>query len=589
MTDKPKTIQEAYAEVRNRSLNERDFTRDYQSNSRTVQQKPGGTVNWGDPDNKADFFRADAALRARQQQQAQQPVARPTAPVARPPATGARPAAPVARPAVPLPPRRPDELRRPPADGTIAGSDYGTSRAPRGPKVVTGPGQGGIDVARGDVAAVVPPPNATRDQSAAAERIDRTTQDRLSGNRTLAQQAGQGDAPVTPRNLATGVGGTPADRARPVRPREEIGGFHPDDLASLRQQNAEKNAAAQPPAAGPPVSGPPAATGGPQSRPSTISGALRNIDINYESGGKKKKMSESTLINAFLRLQETKAGNIFEAAKKAKKDYDKDGKIESEKDEVWGSRIRAAKAAGKMEESSCGCNGNCQCNVKEDVQQDAKKPLGDSSAIDRIKDKLGIAPKSSVDPNYKPATGASEEDKAALKKKIDDSMKEEVDFSEAELAHFASVLEAMPVSQGKNIQTQRTQQTRGDPVGDTVPARDLTDEYIYETKKKDPSELQKRGRKAGVKVGSYKMKGMDDVAGDEAKAEPKNLVAQNPRTYNKGGKNVVDLEHPSQKGVMRTVPAKEYDSFRTGYLNTEKPADKQRMHDSMVDRVFGKS
>ena len=54
-------------------------------------------------------------------------------------------------------------------------------------KVVTGSGQGGIDVAIGDVAAVVPPPNATRDQSAAAERIDRTTQDRLSGNRTLAQ------------------------------------------------------------------------------------------------------------------------------------------------------------------------------------------------------------------------------------------------------------------------------------------------------------------------------------------------------------------------------------------------------------------
>ena len=35
-----------------------------------------------------------------------------------------------------------------------------------------------------------------------------------------------------------------------------------------------------------------------------------------ESGGKRKKVSESTLINAFLKLQETKAGNIFEAAKK---------------------------------------------------------------------------------------------------------------------------------------------------------------------------------------------------------------------------------------------------------------------------------
>ena len=36
----------------------------------------------------------------------------------------------------------------------------------------------------------------------------------------------------------------------------------------------------------------------------------------------------------------------------ADKDYDKDGKIESPKDEVWGSRFRAAKLAGKMEEGS---------------------------------------------------------------------------------------------------------------------------------------------------------------------------------------------------------------------------------------------
>ena len=166
---------------------------------------------------------------------------------------------------------------------------------------------------------------------------------------------------------------------------------------------------------------------------------------------------------------------------------------------------------------------------------------------------------------------------------------EEVDFSEAELAHFASVLEAMPVDQGKANQTQRTQMNRaGRSMGDTVPARDLTDEYMYETKALTPEQKAaraeagiKRGRPAGSKSGS--------IHGEEGAPEPKNLVAQNPRTYNKGGKNVVDLEHPSQKGVMRTVPAKEYDSFRIGYLNTEKPADKQRMHDSMVDRVFGKS
>lgn len=39
-----------------------------------------------------------------------------------------------------------------------------------------------------------------------------------------------------------------------------------------------------------------------------------------------------------------------EAKKLADKDYDKDGKVESPKDEVWGSRFRAAKMAGKMEE-----------------------------------------------------------------------------------------------------------------------------------------------------------------------------------------------------------------------------------------------
>jgi hypothetical protein len=47
---------------------------------------------------------------------------------------------------------------------------------------------------------------------------------------------------------------------------------------------------------------------------------------------------------------------VNEAAKKAKKDYDKDGKIESGKDEYLGSKIRAAKKAGKMAEAAKKCN-----------------------------------------------------------------------------------------------------------------------------------------------------------------------------------------------------------------------------------------
>ena len=154
--------------------------------------------------------------------------------------------------------------------------------------------------------------------------------------------------------------------------------------------------------------------------------------------------------------------------------------------------------------------------------------------------------------------------------------KEEVEFSEAELAHIASIVEA-PVAP--------TPDDYSGPNGG-VSKRDLTDETIVETKKKDPSELKKRGRKAGVKVGAYKMKGMDDVEGEEHKAEPKNLVAQNPRTRNENGKNVVDVEHPTQAGVKRTIPAKDYDSFRSGYLNAEKPEHKTKMHDAFVKRVF---
>jgi hypothetical protein len=154
--------------------------------------------------------------------------------------------------------------------------------------------------------------------------------------------------------------------------------------------------------------------------------------------------------------------------------------------------------------------------------------------------------------------------------------KEEISFSRAELEHFAYILEMSVAPTPDDYSGPNNGPSK----------RDLSDETIVETKKKDPSQLQKRGRKAGVKVGSYKMKGMDDVEADEHKAEPKNLVAQNPRTYSKEGRNLVDLEHPSKPGVKRTVPAKEYNSFRSSYLNAEKPEHKTRMHDDYVKRVF---
>ena len=59
------------------------------------------------------------------------------------------------------------------------------------------------------------------------------------------------------------------------------------------------------------------------------------------------------------------AYKCMKEAEKADKDYDKDGKIESPKDEVWGSRLRAAKMAGKLKEEE-----------QIDEKLTAKTPMG---------------------------------------------------------------------------------------------------------------------------------------------------------------------------------------------------------------------
>lgn len=170
-----------------------------------------------------------------------------------------------------------------------------------------------------------------------------------------------------------------------------------------------------------------------------------------ESGGKKKMSEENNkLIDMFLRLQEknTLTPNIFEAAKKAKKDYDGDGKVESPKDEVWGSRFRAAKAAGKMEEGA--------------GDETAKKETSMSVTMDN---------KPSTPAQTTAATsGPSASDKKALDTKIKSIAKEEVEFSQAEIDHINSFFEAVAPS--------RAEPTKG--VNPTVRNTDLTDETLEE-------------------------------------------------------------------------------------------------------------
>jgi hypothetical protein len=87
---------------------------------------------------------------------------------------------------------------------------------------------------------------------------------------------------------------------------------------------------------------------------------------------------------------------VNETSKKAKKDYDKDGKIESGKDEYLGSKIRAAKKSGKMAETSKKCNHSAK---------------GKSCPVHGLKECGGMAMEA------KPSAGLSAAKKSSIVKK----------------------------------------------------------------------------------------------------------------------------------------------------------------------------
>jgi len=318
-------------------------------------------------------------------------------------------------------------------------------------------------------------------------------------------------------------------------------------------------------------------------------GTYSNPDaVEKESGpAKKKKMSESTLINSFLNLQTSGASNMFEAAKKLKgdqhkldknqngkldsqdfkmlrgekmeeakkadKDYDGDGKIESSKDEVWGSRFKAAKKAGKMDEAS-----------SSDPDFAAPRPDGTKKPTD-----IEFKPK----PEEK-----KPEDKVPLPPKRPDSMKEEVSFSETELAHFEAVI-ARKDQKGKE---------RG--IGDTVDSADLTDEYMYE--------MAQRGVKAGTKRGSYKKKATDlsgkrvagaDAGTDESDKGIPHVLDQirDNKENERGFKTITNPNSKPEAPVTKQIHRSELHSFYDDYHNTEKPADKEKKYSNFLGKHFG--
>jgi hypothetical protein len=291
------------------------------------------------------------------------------------------------------------------------------------------------------------------------------------------------------------------------------------------------------------------------------SSANKWMNKTFGPKDKDKPVSESNLIGAFLKLQETKHSNIFEAAKKAKKDWDKDGKIESDKDEVWGSRFAAAKKAGKMEEELKGdqdkidLNHNGKLDKQDFKMLRGKKKMDEASSSDP--DFAAPRPDGSKKPDdieYKPAEKKPEDKKVPLPPKRPTNEETDPGFSEEELAHFASIMEANPVSK-VDPEFSKSNSNAG-----KVPARDLTDETIEEA----------RGRPK---------KNAEPAAGEESGRDPRQHIQVIAGQAAAG--RVIDFKHNNgdvskiSPGMGRAIVIK---------LGNLKPAERQasvnKMHDS---------
>lgn len=321
-----------------------------------------------------------------------------------------------------------------------------------------------------------------------------------------------------------------------------------------------------------------------------------------ESGGKKKKMSEETnpLIAAFLKLQSENPSNMFEAAKKAKKDYDKDGKVESPKDEVWGSRFRAAKAAGKMEEAQIdevskslagkAIMGRAAKGVDAEYSGDEKAAASHYGKFTKTKERFGkkfgekakdkmthavgmrfnaeeteeveldelskdtlsnYVDKAKKDVYFlhgdpkRSETKIRKQRRAGIKAAKEKLANEEVEFSQAEIDYINSFFEAVAPS--------RPEPTKG--VNPSVSNISLTDDTLEEGRpRKNPTpETTERDARQHIQV----------QAGRAA------------------GGTVVDFKHDNGK-VSKLTPG--MGRAITAHLNTLKPAERQeavkRMHAS---------
>ena len=267
--------------------------------------------------------------------------------------------------------------------------------------------------------------------------------------------------------------------------------------------------------------------------------------IEDKTKKKEPTMSESRLIAAFLKLQEKNTANLFTEAKKMKKldpvgqedsDINNDGKVDSTDKYLKNRRNAISKS------------------MKEAAGDETREG---GAVVDTKTGKKVVSPTAmKAEPQ---STTYSQKDRSALTSKVKEVQSEDVQFSEAELAHIASILEAQPVAPVPDDYT-------GSKNG--VSKRSLTDEVIDEA----------RGRPKGSKSGSGHS--------DEAAPETMRVAAQvrAARSYkNDAGQEVVKLKHPETEKTHE-VPVRHANQFNQDYASAAKPQDKENIERAFISK-----
>lgn len=270
---------------------------------------------------------------------------------------------------------------------------------------------------------------------------------------------------------------------------------------------------------------------------------------------KESKQMPNKLIDAFMQLQTLKTSNIFEAAKKVKKldpvgkeDEDVDNDGDKDKSDKY-LKNRREKISAAMKEAI-----DPSIRPKKDGDTTTPSSMGIS--------KPDYAPAGTT-PDYaktKEQT-VNRSEKTSLPKGVTAKQNnEEVEFSEAELAHFEEIL-------GEG---------RRDP---NAPPK-------------------KRGVKPGTKRGSYGPRrskeeiasGKKPAASGESSATT-NVAVPHPfhqiRASKPDSTGHYTLQHDTGNGIISAkVPAAHAVGFHNDYLATEKPRDKEEKTKNFVQSAF---